>query len=259
MTYIDYLNHFNLWLESNALEASAQLMYFKLLNVFNRAGWPDTVQVDNRRMELMLGGVAKTTVIRARDRLIEAGLIRFRRGRRGSPNRYELVKEFSDATFCATYPATISATDSATENATPIKTKNKTKNKKGHTSAKGGREGVLDYEAYRQIFIQCCPSLPEPNEVREWTAGRKSALRARHVDLEAFREQCQRVERSDFLTGRLEGRNGHWRGCSLDWMLKAENWQKISEGNYDNRRRAENNGAKNTAPPPLLDDDDDYL
>ena len=116
MTYIDYLNHFNLWLESNALEASAQLMYFKLLNVFNRAGWPDTVQVDNRRMERLLGGVAKTTVIRARDRLIEAGFIRFCRGRRGSPNRYELAKEFSDATYPATYPATISAT----ENATPI-------------------------------------------------------------------------------------------------------------------------------------------
>ena len=125
VTYIDYLNTFNLWLESNALEASAQLMYFKLLHVFNRAGWPETVQVDNRRMELMLGGVAKTTVIRARERLTEAGFIRFQRGRRGAPNRYELVKEFSGATYSATY----SATESATQNATLIKTKTKTKTK----------------------------------------------------------------------------------------------------------------------------------
>lgn len=47
MTYIDYLNDFNRWLESGNLPGGSQLMYFKLLNVFNRAGWPEYVQVDN--------------------------------------------------------------------------------------------------------------------------------------------------------------------------------------------------------------------
>ena len=46
MTYIDYLNDFNRWLESGNLPGGSQLMYFKLLNVFNRAGWPEYVQVD---------------------------------------------------------------------------------------------------------------------------------------------------------------------------------------------------------------------
>ena len=39
MTYLDYLNGFNRWLESGNLPGGSQLMYFKLLNVFNRAGW----------------------------------------------------------------------------------------------------------------------------------------------------------------------------------------------------------------------------
>lgn len=38
MTYIDYLNDFNRWLESGNLPGGSQLMYFKLLNVFNMNG-----------------------------------------------------------------------------------------------------------------------------------------------------------------------------------------------------------------------------
>ena len=67
MTYIDYLNDFNRWLESGNLPGGSQLMYFKLLNVFNRAGWPEYVQVDNLRMMLMIGVESKQAVVRARE------------------------------------------------------------------------------------------------------------------------------------------------------------------------------------------------
>lgn len=92
MTYIDYLNDFNQWLETNALPVSSQLMYFRLLNIFNRAGWPEDVGVDNLRFQIMLDGAAKTTVIRARDKLVDAGFITYRKGVKGSPNRYSLTK-----------------------------------------------------------------------------------------------------------------------------------------------------------------------
>ena len=91
-TYIDYLNDFNRWLESGNLPGSSQLMYFKLLNVFNRAGWPEYVRVDNLRMMLMIGVESKQAVVRARDKLVEAGFIEFQKGKKGSPNRYYLVK-----------------------------------------------------------------------------------------------------------------------------------------------------------------------
>lgn len=135
MTYIDYLNRFNLWLESNALDAVSMTMYYRLLHIFNRAGWPETVQVDNLRMESMLGGVAKTTVIRAREKLVEAGFIQFYRGKKGVPNRYRLVeKEFSYATKNATKTTTTSATEYDPQNATHIKNKTEKKTKTNNTA-----------------------------------------------------------------------------------------------------------------------------
>ena len=82
MTYLDYLNGFNRWLESGNLPGGSQLMYFKLLNVFNRAGWPEYVQVDNLRMMLMIGVESKQAVVRAREKLVEAGFIEFQKGKK---------------------------------------------------------------------------------------------------------------------------------------------------------------------------------
>lgn len=121
MTYIERLNEFNRWLESNALPGNAQLMYFRLLNVFNRAGWPESVQVDMLRL-MQLTGCQKDAAFRARDRLAETGFISYKKGGKGSPTTYFL----SDKT---TEYARESATINARESATHIKNKNKNKNK----------------------------------------------------------------------------------------------------------------------------------
>ena len=133
MTYLDYLNAFNMWLESNALAASSQLLYFKLLNVFNRAGWPEFVQVDNRRLMSMIGTETEKTAIRARDALIEAGLMAYQKGRKGSPNRYFLEK-----IYCKNYSVcdrendrendSVCDRENDRENDSHIKTKKKIKN-----------------------------------------------------------------------------------------------------------------------------------
>lgn len=90
MTYIDYLNRFNRWLETNALPASSQLMFYKLLHVFNRAGWPERVGVDNLRLMLLTDTRSEKSAVRARDKLVAAGFITYRRGRKGTPNQYAL-------------------------------------------------------------------------------------------------------------------------------------------------------------------------
>ena len=90
-------------------------------------------------------------------------------------------------------------------------------------------EGTL--EEYRQVFLEECPSLPKPQEAKSWSPARKKALKSKRVSLCEFRDVCKKIERSDFLTGR----SGTWAGCSLDWVLKPANWQKILEGNYDNK------------------------
>ena len=117
MTYIDWLNEFNRWLENNDLPCNSQLMFFKLLHIFNRAGWPESVQVDNLRMMLLIGAESKGTVIRARDKLIAAGFIEFQAGKKGSPNCYRLKIRSQNVTT----NATTSETESATTNEPLIK------------------------------------------------------------------------------------------------------------------------------------------
>lgn len=91
------------------------------------------------------------------------------------------------------------------------------------------------YEQVRDSFIANCPSLPKPNTAAKWTDGRKRAVRDKKLTVEELSEVFKRVEKSDFLAGRKGGKDGPWRGCSLDWILKPANWQKINEGNYDTR------------------------
>ena len=90
MSYLDLLNGFNRWLESNALPTSAQLMYFKLLNVFNRAGWPASVRLDNHRLMSMTALSSPNAINAARSRLVEAGLIDYEQGKKGTPGKYTL-------------------------------------------------------------------------------------------------------------------------------------------------------------------------
>ena len=103
-------------------------MYFKLLNVFNRAGWPEYVRVDNLRMMVMIGAESKQAVIRARDKLVESGFVEFQKGKKGSPSRYYLGKGSHNVTENATESVTVSATESVTENVTHNKTEKKIKN-----------------------------------------------------------------------------------------------------------------------------------
>lgn len=49
--------------------------------------------------------------------------------------------------------------------------------------------------------------------------------------LEWFGKFFDVVAGSDFLTGR----SGDWAKCSLEWLMKRENFMKVVQGNYDNR------------------------
>ena len=134
MSYIDLLNEFNRWLESNMLPASSQLLYYRLLHVFNRAGWPEHVQLDNLRLMVLTKIRSVATVIRARDQLVEAGFISFIKGKKGEPNRYTLIKERRSAAENSAEKATENTPESETEkdydreNSTEIDTENCTEN-----------------------------------------------------------------------------------------------------------------------------------
>ena len=76
-----------------------------------------------------------------------------------------------------------------------------------------------------------CPSL---QKVKELTPSRRQSINARMKELktqEALDGFLDKVENSDFITGR----DGRWQGKrGIDWIFKQQNFIKILEGNYDN-------------------------
>ncbi|WP_313317808.1 helix-turn-helix domain-containing protein [Pseudomonas sp.] len=52
-----------------------------------------------------------------------------------------------------------------------------------------------------------------------------------HQDLDFWRDFFTQVESSDFLMGRLQGRENQFR-CTFDWLIAPSNFVKVVEGNY---------------------------
>lgn len=92
MTYLDRINAFEKWLEQNYLPVPAQLMYYKFLMLFNKRGWSEWIQVDNRGVMYVMQLTSEKTMIQNRDKLVNLGLIEYRKGRKGTPNQYRLLE-----------------------------------------------------------------------------------------------------------------------------------------------------------------------
>ena len=79
MNYIAEINGFERWLETHPLPTLAQLLWYKLLYWSSRSGWPEWTQVDNRRLMVSLQIAREASLTESRDRLVNAGLIEYRR------------------------------------------------------------------------------------------------------------------------------------------------------------------------------------
>lgn len=97
------------------------------------------------------------------------------------------------------------------------------------------------------IFSEVLPDLPQP---RVWDGKRADAMLARWrwvladlkkkgkqhdkaAGLEFFRRMFAYISKSDFLMGRKTD----W-ACSLPWIVEAENFAKIIEGNFEAKEAA---------------------
>lgn len=93
MGYIDYINAFNRWVEDSNPSDKAIVLYYGLLDLFNRRRWPDWAGIDNRCLLMLARTSDKGVAHRARDVLAEAGFIEFVRGdRRGRATEYRLLE-----------------------------------------------------------------------------------------------------------------------------------------------------------------------
>lgn len=117
MSYIDLINAFERWLETNYLPISSQLLWYKLIALFNKCGWSEWVTVDNYRLMSVMQIKNEKTFIKCRDYLIETGLFEYRKGKKGSPNQYKIntvkftVQNTVQSTVYNTVQTTVNVTD----------------------------------------------------------------------------------------------------------------------------------------------------
>ena len=97
MTYIDLINAFERWCETNYLPISSQLLWYKLISLFNSCGWSEWVVVDNQRLMALLDMKREATFISCRDRLIKEGLFEYQKGKKGSPNKYKICTDIFES------------------------------------------------------------------------------------------------------------------------------------------------------------------
>lgn len=90
MSYIELINAFEQWLETNYLQNDAQLLWYKIIALFNKANWCEWIQVDNQRLMAKLQIKREATFIEYRNKLIESKLFYFKKGKKGFPNQYKI-------------------------------------------------------------------------------------------------------------------------------------------------------------------------
>lgn len=90
MSYIDLIKAFERWLKTNSLPSLSQLLWYKLIYLFNECGWREWITVDNRRLMSELHISNEKTFINYRDKLIEAKLFEYKKGKKGCPNQYKI-------------------------------------------------------------------------------------------------------------------------------------------------------------------------
>ena len=93
--------------------------------------------------------------------------------------------------------------------------------------------GACDFAEIINQFNSICVSL---NKAGSLTGTRKKAIQSAvsAVGLEKLVELFRKAEASDFLTKR---NSTGWK-AGFDWLLKPDNYTKVLEGNYDNRKPA---------------------
>lgn len=103
----------------------------------------------------------------------------------------------------------------------------------------------LDYQHIMTDFHDTCIDLPT---IRAISEARKKKIRTLLNEFKKLKiwpdvtnydrlhRLFQMAQDSDFLSGR----NGHWNGCSFDWLINKTNALKVLEGTYANKGGASN-------------------
>lgn len=234
INYLAEIIAFERWLETNYLPIPSQLLWYKMMNYFNRSGWSEWVIVDNLRLMAAMSMGREATFIKARDELIKAGRIIYQKGRKGSPNKYKMVYfTFKNVVKSEVYKEVKSGVYPVVESEVQSADIYKHKQNKKSTSEEVP-EKPDDFSSQittiRELYNSVCGSYPRLVKLSE---TRKKAIRARlraGYTVEDFRRLFEAAEESDFL----KGKNRRNWSATFDWLVADANMAKVLDGNYKN-------------------------
>ncbi|WP_400162890.1 DnaD domain protein [Brevibacillus sp. TJ4] len=90
MNYIRELNAFIDWLEINPLEAITQTLWFHLMAIANKSGWPEWFTVANLTLQAKLN-VSENTLNKHRNLLVQKGRIEYRSQGKHKAGKYRII------------------------------------------------------------------------------------------------------------------------------------------------------------------------
>jgi uncharacterized phage protein (TIGR02220 family) len=95
MNYIKEINSFYDWLETNQLTTSCIVLWFALMNIANKAGWPDKFAVAVSVLEVKTG-LKRDAIYDARNKLQQVGRIRWESRKGNQCAVYQFMQFVSD-------------------------------------------------------------------------------------------------------------------------------------------------------------------
>ena len=238
MNYIAEINGFERWLETHSLPTLTQLLWYKLLYLSSRAGWPEWTQVDNRRLMVSLQIAREASLTESRDRLVNAGLVEYQKGRKGIPGRYRLISLATEYTYNLkvqpeVYPVVQPEVYPVIQSVDIINNKNKQKQQKSNPDGLPEKTDAFSDQiaTIRELYNSVCGSYPRLVKMSE---ARKKAVRARlraGYTVDDFQRLFEMAEASSFLKGK---NNRNWT-ATFDWLIADANMAKVLDGNYSDR------------------------
>lgn len=248
MNYILQLNGFWRWRKTNSVTSGQADLFYAILECGNSTGWKQ--QQFNIPNSTLMGmcEISKPELHKRRLALIQKGLIQYTKGKKGTAGIYYIG--FLYETNMGTNMGTNMDTNLGT-NMEDIPKQNKIKQNNKDSSAEKPKTEELPidhipdkvpYSKIKDLFNSICGDCYA--KVTGINGKRQESVSARFGEygLDGFEKAFQEMANSDFLKG--ENKN-NWK-ATFDWLIKPSNFQKVVEGNYQNKQPKSNVNS----PPP---------
>jgi hypothetical protein len=95
VNYILELNAFRDWVMINRASTGQIALWYALMSINNQTGWKEWFSVPNQTLQLMTG-LSRQGLDKARNGLIQLGLIQYKKGKSNQAGQYKMISLLSD-------------------------------------------------------------------------------------------------------------------------------------------------------------------